>query len=53
MKRWMKSSGTTPAMAAGLTDTPHSWEWFVDSIEARAKKPNRPKDYASHRNISN
>ena len=47
-----KTLGMTPAMAAGLADTPYDWEWLVDLIEARAIKPVRPKDYESHRTNS-
>ncbi len=37
--------GSSPAMAAGLTDTLHDMEWIVGLIDARAPKPGRPKTY--------
>ena len=33
---------TSPAMAAGITDTLHDMEWIVGLIDARAPKPKRP-----------
>ena len=48
-----KSLGTTPAVVAGLTETARNMEWLVDLMDSRAAKPERPKDYKSHRNISN
>lgn len=35
----------TPAMAAGLDNDVRDMNWIVDLIDARAKKPNRPKTY--------
>ena len=35
----------TPAMAAGLDGEVRDMSWLVDLIDARAKKPNRPKTY--------
>jgi len=32
-------------MAAGISDTLRDTEWIVGLIDARAKKPNRPKSY--------
>ena len=37
--------GISPAMAAGVTDTLKDMEWIVSLIDARAKKPGRPKTY--------
>ena len=47
-----KSLRTSPAMAAGLTDTLRDVEWIVGLIDARAPKPNRPATYRK-REISN
>ena len=33
---------TSPAMAAGITDTLHDMEWVVSLIDARAPKPQKP-----------
>ena len=33
---------TSPAMAAGITDTLHDMEWIGGHIDARAPKPQRP-----------
>ena len=35
----------TPAMAAGLDNVVRDLDWIVGLIDARAKKPNRPKTY--------
>lgn len=35
----------TPAMAAGLDNDVRDMTWIVELIDARAKKPNRPKTY--------
>jgi len=35
----------TPAMAAGLDNDVRDMNWIVELIDARAKKPNRPKTY--------
>ena len=35
----------TPAMAAGMTDTLHDFEWIAGLIDERAPKPNRPAAY--------
>lgn len=35
----------TPAMAVGLDNDVRDMEWIVELIDARAKKPNRPKSY--------
>ena len=35
----------TPAMAAGLSSELRDMEWIVGLVEARARKPNRPKHY--------
>ena len=40
-----KTLGVTPAMEAGITDTLRDMSWIVGLIDARAKKPNRPKTY--------
>ncbi len=48
-----KTLKVTPAMEAGLTDTLHDMEWIVSLIDARAKKPGRPKTYGTKKNISN
>ena len=37
-----KTLRTSPAMAAGLTDTLHDAEWIVDLIDASAQKPQKP-----------
>ena len=37
-----KSLRTTPAMAAGVSDTLHDMEWIVSLIDARAPKPHKP-----------
>ena len=40
-----KSLKVSPAMAAGVSETLHDMEWIVGLIDARAKKPGRPKTY--------
>ena len=35
----------TPAMAAGLDNDVRDMNWIVELIDARAKRPNRPKTY--------
>lgn len=40
-----KSLRMSPAMAAGVSDTLRDMDWIVGLIDARAKKPNRPKTY--------
>ena len=47
-----KSLRTSPAMAAGVSDTLRDMEWIVGLIDARAPKPNRPTIYR-RRQISN
>ena len=37
--------GATPAMAAGLANSPYPVEWIVELIDMAASKPNRPKHY--------
>lgn len=37
--------GISPAMAAGVCDTPHDMEWIVGLIDARAPKPGRRGPY--------
>ena len=49
--RMHKTLRMTPAMAAGVTDTLHDMEWLIGLIDARTKKPNRPKTY--RKKISN
>ena len=44
---------TTPAMAAGLDNDIRDLGWIVALIDARAKKPNRPKTYRKRRTSSN
>ncbi len=44
--------GSSPAMAAGVSDTLRDMEWIVGLIDARAAKPNRPATYRK-RQISN
>lgn len=39
------SLSVTPAMAAGLDNDARDTNWIVQLIDARAKKPNRPKTY--------
>ena len=39
--RTHKTLGTTPAVAAGLTDRPYTMEWIVGLIDAREAKPKR------------
>ena len=43
----------TPAMAAGLDDSVRDLRWIVGLIDARAKKPNRPKTYRKRATGSN
>ena len=43
--RFHKSLGTTPAIAAGVADVVHDFEWMVDMIDAHAPKPNSSKTY--------
>ena len=43
----------TPAMEAGLDHTVRDCEWIVRLIDARAPKPNRPKQYKKRAKISN
>ena len=43
---------TSPAQAAGVTDTLHDVDWIMELIDARAPKPHRPKTYRK-RQISN
>ena len=40
-----KSLRTSPAMAAGVSDTLRDMEWIVSLIDARASEPERPKTY--------
>ena len=40
-----KTLGVTPAMEAGVTDTLRDMSLIVGLIDARSKKPNRPKTY--------
>ena len=35
----------TPAMAAGVTDHLHDFDWLLDKVEAVQPKPKRPKTY--------
>ena len=42
---------TTPAVAAGVSETKQTMEWIVGLIDARAPKPNRPATY--RKQISN
>ena len=44
--------GSSPAMAAGVSDTLRDMVWIVSLIDARAAKPNRPATYRK-RQISN
>jgi len=41
--RTHKTLKTTPAVAAGLADAPHGFEFIVGLVEARAPKTGRPK----------
>ena len=43
----------TPAMAAGLDNDVRDMNWIVELIDARAKKPNRPKTYRKRVGDSN
>lgn len=43
----------TPAMAAGLDNDVRDLNWIVGLIDARAKKPNRPKTYRKRAASSN
>ena len=43
----------TPAMAAGLANDVRDMNWIVELIDARAKKPNRPKTYRKRATGSN
>lgn len=47
-----KSLKTTPAMAAGVSDTLYDMEWIVGQIDARAAAPKRPATYRE-KDISN
>ena len=50
--RTHKSLRMSPAMAAGVSDTPRDMEWVVRLIDARAPKPKRPASY-QRQQISN
>ncbi len=39
----------TPAMPAGVTDTLHDLDWFLDLIDEAQPRPNRPKTYNKRR----
>lgn len=43
--RMHKTLRMSPAMAAGVSDTLHDFEWICGLIDARAAKPNRPATY--------
>ena len=47
------SLSVTPAMAAGLDDDVRDANWIVQLIDARAKRPNRPKTYRKRDAYSN
>lgn len=40
-----KALGTTPAVAAGLTDTQHDIEWIIAKIDERAPEPKKRGPY--------
>jgi len=40
--RTHKTLKTTPAVAAGLADAPHGFDFIVGLVEARAPKAGRP-----------
>ena len=44
-----KRQKVTPAMMAGLANSPYPIEWIVELIDIRAAKPRRPRFYSTRR----